>query len=207
MTSQLFLTSVFLDEPQIRRRGKRGDLSDLGTVHRFVMNLFGDLPESDQPRASAKILFRAETLRHRPHLLIQSAVAPASEMPIRTTDASVLLAKLETRSHVRLRVVANPVQRVSKTKADRPIPHAEVDAWLRGKLAPGFSVQHIVELQPGSARVNRSTIATVDLDCVASVADADEARRMIIDGLGRRKSHGCGLVSVTPTVWHPKQET
>ena len=203
MSESLFLTSVYLDDPVISRPRRRGDLSDLGTIHRFVMNLFGDLPDDTQPRAAGGILFRAETLRHRPHVLIQSSFRPDSDIPLRVTDASVVLDTLKNHDHVRLRLAVNPVQRVSKTKADRPIPADQIENWLRKKLEPGFSIEHIVELHSGTAKVNKSTIATADLDCVARIVDIDQAQRMIVQGVGRRKSHGCGLISVVPTEWQP----
>ncbi len=179
-------------------RGRDADLSDVGRLHRFVMGLFGTI-DSDEPRSAGGILFRTEHVARRSRLLIQSGIKPEPDQRLSVKDASALLETIAEGTRVQLRLTVNPVRRDSKTKADKPLTaESELQTWIAAKLENGFDSLEILNLTTGTLRCGKLRIATATVDAQARVLDGDRCVELVRSGVGRRKSHGCGLLSVIP---------
>ncbi len=187
----MFLSTVAGSSAQ-----RRVDWADYGSLHRFVMTRFGDLGSSDSPRSRGGVLFRAEAVSGRRRLLIQSVVAPIGVD--QCIDISPTLDGLMPGTRCRMRLDVNPVQRVSRSGADRALPEADVPEWLAGKLEGALSLDQLVDLRIDIRRVHRKKIVVAEADAVVTVTDASRMRDLVVGGVGRRKSHGCGLVSLLP---------
>ena len=194
MTDQpMYLTSISADEIPA---GHRLDWADQTSLHRYVMSRFGDLDTVVEPHPGARILFRSEHVSGQRRLLIQSTVQPQGDT--RTIDIKSTLNDLHAGTPCRLRVDINPVRRVARSGADRPLTDEEIPGWVRAKLRPGFEVTEIVDLTIDLRRAAHKRIVVAQIDAVANVADPTEARALVAGGVGRRKAHGCGLISVLP---------
>lgn len=193
--SSTFLTSIYPDEVPADRRL---DWSDLAAVHRFVMSKFGELGSKESPRQAGGILFRLEKVNKRQRLLIQSKIKPEGGYP--SIDISSLTSSLQEGVVCRFRLDVNPVQRVSRKGTDRVISHDEIPMWVAAKLSPAFSLKELVDASLELRKAKQNKIAVLSLDGLITIEDPEAARTMLANGVGRRKSHGCGLLTVIPEV-------
>ena len=194
--NELYLSSVI--PAQAERTGAKANLTDLASVHRFVMSLFGELADSSTPRSSANILFRLETLQNQDRLLIQSSVRPVPRKKVSTIDASALLDSIKQGVKYRARLAVNPVQRVARKGTDRAIPTEQVPEWVKNKISSGFLVDQLIDCRFRLCRAGKKKIVVADVDATIKVIDAEVASHLVTSGVGRRKSHGCGLLSLAP---------
>lgn len=193
----LYLSSGWLNDFVKHGSGHQGNLSDLARLHRFTMSLFGPI-DADQPRQAGGILFRSETIGRKPRLLIQSTIAPQTSKSIETIDATPILESLATGQLIQFRLVANPVRRDSKTKAEKPITHDQVGSWIATKLEQAIEITHVLDLRSDRQQCGPVKIATTTIDAQGKIVDPDKTEALIRSGVGRRKSHGCGLLSIVP---------
>lgn len=177
------------------------DWSDYQGLHRAVMGLFDvDLPgPADQRRATSKILFRVDDTPRGRFVLVQSAAAVAHPTPGTVVkDVTGRIAPPEGAT-VRFRVAVNSVQRTT-AGADRPIREAVVGEWVADKLAAALDQVLVLTSVRTVHRPRRGGRALqVDVvDGIARVAEQAELERLAVDGVGRGKAYGCGLLTVAP---------
>lgn len=204
----LFLSSIYVDDlPK-----KSIDWSDLAAVHRFVMSRFGSLDSSDEPRKNGGILFRLESVRSkpvhsksadqqpklRPRLLVQSLVKPNDTSS--TIDISSFLSGIDIGQSCRFRLDVNPVYRQSKTKKDIVIEDSAILPWLATKLSSAFKLDSLVDFSFEYRKAGKNKLAVASVDVLAEVVDKDRVMSLLVDGVGRRKNYGCGLLTLLPKV-------
>lgn len=142
-----------------------------------------------------------------------------------TCDYAPFLESLANGQTVSFRLVANPVVQRSEGDGHKVLPHVTARhklAWLIGDQAvtgttddasrltlsgltlcsdgaePQIMLTESTTLplhKKGHRKVN---IAMARYDGIANISDADALRRVLTHGLGRSKSFGCGLMTVTP---------
>jgi CRISPR system Cascade subunit CasE len=171
----------------------RANPFDFESLHRGVMALFPkDLAgASAERRARSRILFRVDDARAGYLVLIQSATPPQvpgiAERPLPDLPGEGV--------RVRFRVAVNSVYRHGD-KA-RPVPEDEVPTWLPSRLAPALNdvevarVDRVVKKHRGTRQLVVDTV-----DGTARVADTDALARLVVDGVGRAKAYGCGLLTI-----------
>lgn len=226
MSQTIFLTkypvheALMVNHPSRPHRG--WDVNSPIFRHRAVMHLFPQL-STDNPRAASRILFRLDTVAgSAPYFLIQSEVAPAEGHPVETKQ--VLLQSPPSGTHVSFRLSINAVKRKGRaegsnlkrgqgitqipfdgdTEADERLPR--MSDWLAGKLSPALSEVTIMNHQrqvlgvDRAGRTQRSPFAVqVDtVDGFALVTDSAHLEELLLNGVGRAKSYGCGLLSIRP---------
>jgi len=98
-----------------------------------------------------------------------------------------------------MRLLVNPVRRASRSGSDKPVPDAETQEWIIDKLSAGFNILATHDLVRSTLKVDKQTIATALLEAEVEIAGHERAIELVSSGIGRRKSHGCGLVSVIPS--------
>lgn len=190
--------------------------------HRATMHLFPELA-GDTPRAKSGILFRLDAVAgSAPYFLIQSEVAPAEGHPVETKQ--VLLQSPPSGTHVSFRLSVNAVKRKGRekgsnrkrgqgvtqipfdgdTEADERLPR--MSDWLTSKLSPALSKVTIMNHQRqvlGADRAGRTqgspfAVQVDTVDGFARVTNPAHLEEVLLNGVGRAKSYGCGLLSIRP---------
>lgn len=190
--------------------------------HRATMHLFPELT-ADSPRASSSILFRLDTSAgSAPYFLIQSDIAPEEGHPVETKQ--IELASPPIGTHVSFRLAINAIRRKGReessdrkrgqgivqipfdgdTKADERLPR--MSEWLADKLSPALSEVTILNHQRqvlGTDRSGRSqgspfAVQVDTIDGFARVENPAHLEELLLQGVGRAKSYGCGLLSICP---------
>lgn len=214
-----FPVHVALTRPDVVRRGQRWHLNDPRFRHRAVMGLF-DAIDAEHPRASGNILFRLDRVPGiPPYFLVQSTIAPTNSQHLYGVEVKqVELGQPLPGQPVRFRLAVNAVRRLGEKKKQEmdksTMPVSLVDdldngadgfpAWLQKKLSPGLKnvevLNHIREvLSPNGNPVEGKKDFSVQVDLVDGVAVVDDAialYAMMLTGVGRAKSFGCGLLSL-----------
>lgn len=188
----------------------RNDMRNLQAMHRRIMGLFPQTP-SAQARKEFGVLWRVEPTES-PTLLLQSSVEPDfSSLPDRYAsfehkNIDNHLASFRNGQIVRYRVMVNPVRssRAGGRNDQTPIPFAEHSEWWesRSKRIGLSPLDTPVLIGQPAKRLRRNDvdpslpIYSTRVDGIAEVADADNLRSAIENGVGRAKAWGCGLLTV-----------
>ena len=199
------LTLVPLSHPSLRRVHHWDDQEAL---HKAVMGLFpSTIPgDPEQRRAKNGILHRYDTPAHGPaRLLIQHSTplrpGLATDTALMHTQLQPLLVNLHVGTGTRFRVVLNAVR--SQTRSHRRVPITDLDdlvTWgLQRLTAAGLDMIQLVD-QPRTTlgTTGKSPLWTAQYDGHARITDPDTTRRALLNGLGRAKAYGCGLLSLAP---------
>ncbi|MER5631824.1 type I-E CRISPR-associated protein Cas6/Cse3/CasE [Streptomyces nitrosporeus] len=214
----LWLTRIV---PDVRSREARRDLAGAIGMHRRVMSLFPSDAGPD-PRARFGVLFRTEDTPAGPHLLIQSAHEPdPSRLPdgygtTLTRPLDALIAAIRPGLTVRYRCAASPVRKPGATTRALhnlppviPLTGAAADEWwLRQADQSGLKplTHHSRPLdaargerRPAGALAQRIRHARTQFNGTAAIIDTDLLKAAVLNGIGRGKAYGCGLLSISPT--------
>jgi CRISPR system Cascade subunit CasE len=187
------------------------DWDDQRALHRAVMALFPtSLPGAEQERrATSKILFRVDESATGRVLLVQSLVAPTHAPPATRIKAVHCGTAMTTGTPVRFRVAVNAVMRCRRPDGkhrDDPLPEDQIDGWLVGKLTgalTGVTVLNSIRSVYGADRkgLKKGSTAALQVDTIDGVGivdDPDRLLNLVVDGVGRAKAYGCGLLTVSP---------
>ncbi|MCB5180670.1 type I-E CRISPR-associated protein Cas6/Cse3/CasE [Streptomyces antimicrobicus] len=215
----LYLTRII---PDPRSRDARRDARSAVDLHRRLMSLFPDGAGPD-PRARFHVLHRTDDTPTGPHVLLQSTHQPdLSRLPdaygtVATRSLDVLLDALRPGLTVRYRCVASPVRKPgATTRAAYHLPAvvalsgtAADEWWLRQADTAGLKIINLHSQPLDAARGTRTPRGTTEQQRVrhtrtrfegtAAVIDAHQLRTRIMEGIGRGKAYGCGLLSIAPT--------
>lgn len=201
----LTLTAIPVTHSAIRRTCK--DPRDRVALHRAVMSLFPrDLPgPADQRRHTSNILFRLDTPpTGTPRLLVQATIALTDTTELPTRDLTPLMAALTPGSHIRFRVVLNPVKAAGKDQRWKrtPIvntlddPDSITQFGLEQLARAGLTSVTLTDLPRTDLVHAKTALWTAQYDGHALVANPDQLQGAIRAGIGRSKAYGCGLLSI-----------
>lgn len=195
--------------PDYRNDQVREDLRDVAAMHKRVMMLVPD-GLGDQARRQAGVLYRIDESARGTRILIQTLMHPAlGRLPggygqAETRELGPLLAWLSPGAVVRYRITANTCKRKSHSTKVIALRGAAADEWWTSR-APryGLALQSLVphsidDAVGGPDRKTGIRHAITRFDGVALVPDPGALREAILTGVGRGKSHGCGLLSIAP---------
>ncbi|WP_406165161.1 type I-E CRISPR-associated protein Cas6/Cse3/CasE [Streptomyces canus] len=221
MTPTATLTRLRLN---LDSRAVRRDLADRIQLHKTLMRLAPGIP-SPHPRRDAGLLFRLETDRDEPCLLIQTTQPPrldglpASYGTARTSDLTPLLGALTPGLPVRYRITAAPVRHLPgpcygqrpdgtllRRRGTPTALHGPAAAlwWQRRAAAAGLAVDDATltprpfERSPRSAYPRGLHHHLVQIDGLARITDARLLADAVCCGIGRAQSYGAGLLSLAP---------
>lgn len=220
MPTEVYLTKlpahVALNRDLVEGSAKDGHTWDIDSPrfrHRAVMGLFPQV-DSKNPRAEFDVLFRYEVMPSQaPYFLVQSAVEPEGGRIKDLIEKKLVAVEIpEIGSQVAFRLAANTVTRDGKkTKPIAATPHNPLTNenpatnWIRQKLAPALSGIDFTQFNRQVLGVNRrgdgtdTRVVQVDtVDGVATVMDSQRLEQLLLHGVGRAKSYGCGLLSIMP---------
>lgn len=198
-------------------------LIDLASHH------LGEEPMTS-PRQHAGILFRVDEGHTGPVLLAQShgrlsvdrlgdGFGQAAER-----DLTPFLDGLEKGKEVRYRLAATPCKRLGKSEKNaerlgerarpgvhaytRPLYGADAEQWWRERAkGHGLELREVRStgtapaLDPGRSGRRKVRLHMTRFDGQAVVTDPDAVRRAVVEGVGRGKSFGCGMLSLASAEW------
>jgi CRISPR system Cascade subunit CasE len=195
--------------PNFRNPQALHDLSDAVCMHRRVMSLIPD-GLGAQPRRQASVLYRIEEAPDGTRILVQTSLQPdPGKLPpgygtAQVRDLGPLLRWLGDGTLIRYRLTANTCLRKARSKEVVPLRGADAEKWWVDRAPScGLDLQSLISRSPGDAvggddPKKRIRHALTQFDGVAVVTDRGRLTTAIITGIGRGKSHGCGLLSVAP---------
>ncbi|MET7524682.1 type I-E CRISPR-associated protein Cas6/Cse3/CasE [Streptomyces sp900116325] len=214
----LWLTRI---QPNLRHRDVRRDLASAVGMHHRLMMLFPD-DLGPTARNHLGVLFRIEDAAgptRSPQILLQSHQRPDSNrLPAgygstTTKDISVLIGLLTTGLAVRYRIDANAVRKPGHTtraatgaKAVIPLSGADADEWWARqaeersglKLTTTHSTPLIAARGERHQDKRQIKHARTRFEGTAVITDHTTLQQRILEGIGRGKSYGCGLLSLAP---------
>lgn len=182
------------------------------------------------PRQHTGLLFRVDEGRTGPVLLVQShdrldltqvgdGIGEAAER-----DLTPFLDGLEKGKEVRYRLAATPCKRLGKSEKNaerlgdrarpgvnaytRPLYGADADQWWRDRAGRhGLELREVLStglgpaLDPGRSGKRRVRLHMTRFDGYAVVSDPEAVRKAVVEGVGRGKSFGCGMLSLASAEW------
>ncbi|MBG0828220.1 type I-E CRISPR-associated protein Cas6/Cse3/CasE [Planomonospora sp. ID67723] len=194
--------------PDLRRRDVNNDLADPDRLHKRMMMLMPD-EMGERARAQTGVLFRVEDTRSGLQILVQSSMKPdLSRLPdgygeIALRELNGLLSRLQPGVLVHYRIIANPSKRLGKNagpkagKIEALRGAAAEEWWVTRAAANGLAVAAVSSQSQQDIRA-KGTVrhAAVRFDGSATVTDSDTLRAAVLQGVGRGKTYGCGLLSL-----------
>lgn len=186
---------------------------DRGVGHRLLMSLLTPTAlDKTSPREAAKLLWAIAS----PHeLLVSSAVTLEStsdisivEIPFGAEFVSAqkyqLDASVET-SYTPVSRVPDEIWALPNRPAIRnkrvPVPVEDMQEWLTQKLSRnGLEVKEWKSVNPYKFRVRKLKLSAARVSAAVTVADPEKANDALLNGLGRSKNFGCGLLQIEKIV-------
>lgn len=210
------------DHPVIARirlnpysREVQRDLRDATQMHRTVMRMVPD-GLGDSPRHRVGLLYRLDETDTSSTLLVQATRLDPAHLPTGYGRADIksltpMFTALRKDLAVRYRIVLNPAKRErlvleEKGKRGRIVPLSGADAdqwWLRRAADVGLQLHVLtpttmVPVRPRGHDAPRMRHSLVRYDGTATVTDPDALREAVVNGIGRGKPYGAGLLSLAP---------
>ncbi|MGW9027910.1 type I-E CRISPR-associated protein Cas6/Cse3/CasE [Streptomyces sp. NPDC055722] len=210
------------DHPVIARihlnphsRDVQRDLRDATQMHRTVMRTVPD-GLGDSPRHRAGLLYRLDETETSSTLLVQATHLDPTLLPPGYGHAEVkslapMFSALRNGLAVRYRIVLNPAKRERLTLEEKgkrgkivPLSGADADQWWHRRAAAAGLQLHVLtptNLAPARPRAKQAPPMRHSLlryDGTATVTDPDALTQALLDGIGRGKPYGAGLLSLAP---------
>lgn len=211
----MYLSRVKID---VGNRRKTKDLNHLGAYHKWVEDSF---PHELESGHRSRKLWRIDQVGGDSFLLVLSKGKPNLERlekygvkgSAETKDYIILLDRLRVGDKLTFRLVLNPVMALSSGKGSgkrgRTIPLVTVDQQLQylkdRTIQHGFSVrdEEVAVTSRGFEILRRKGQKPLKI-CIATygglltIEDLDLFRLALINGIGKKKAYGCGLLTVIP---------
>lgn len=200
--------------PDSRNRAVRRELNEAVRLHERIMMLAPD-GLGDHARHQAGVLYRVDESRTGTQILVQTRVKPeTSRFPdtygqLDVRDLSPLLGALRPGQAVHYRLAANTTKRLGRTAGDKAgklvaLHGVAAEQWWATRAPScGLSLKTLTaHAEPGARGTHRSghriQHAITRFDGIAVVTNPEQLQTAVLAGIGRGKSHGCGLLTVAP---------
>ncbi|MFW0108281.1 type I-E CRISPR-associated protein Cas6/Cse3/CasE [Rothia sp. P7181] len=181
--------------------------------HRAVMGLFDENLESSNPRSKHNILFRLDSVPgHAPYFLVQSSIPVQAEDIIEELETKeISLQSPQEGTPVAFRLAINGIVRKSRSHEIVHVPFDGEDPenplsftnWLEQRLSGALKDISVMNHQRqvlGADRTGKKQgDLTVQIDTVDGFAYVDSPsalEQILLNGVGRAKSYGCGMLSI-----------
>jgi CRISPR system Cascade subunit CasE len=197
-----------------QRRQARKLLTNPQAMHAAVRAAFPPDLSSD-----SRILWRLDSREHEHALYVVAPEAPdASNIieqaswatrPQQTADYAPLLGSLVAGQEWAFELVANPTKSLPQGigKRGRVVAHVtpkqQIEWLMERSQSAGFDVvdatvigRENLSFYKGDDSKRRVTIRTARFRGVLRVTDPDLLRRTLVDGIGRGRAYGCGLLTL-----------
>lgn len=169
---------------------------DANSRHRMVMSVFPQYLGT-YPRSKQRILYRFEKDATGARCLIRSSIPPANLNGVQTLEEKLS----EDLDHVAFRITANPMIRTGKQ--EKPIKEQyDQEEWIEQKLSAALSQLEIVDQKTEVVKRDwtsgKSVLQLVQFDGIAKVDDRGALKNLLLEGVGRNKNYGAGLLTIRP---------
>jgi CRISPR system Cascade subunit CasE len=217
----MYISRVKLDAAL---RSTRSALANPQQMHAMVAQCFDASPErrgSGRDSERQRPLWRIDTLKGSTYLLVVSAMAPdftlllpqlssAMHSEALVKDYDAFLARLAAGKTMRFRLCANPVHSVmqagSPEARGKIFGHVTVQQqknWLEQRsLKYGFELLSFDVVSRGERRFKRQkatvTLTVANYEGLLAIRNADLLKAALVEGIGRAKAYGCGLLTLAP---------
>ncbi|MDF7639255.1 type I-E CRISPR-associated protein Cas6/Cse3/CasE [Lactobacillus sp. ESL0791] len=213
----MYLSRVEID---VNNRQKTKDLTQLSAFHGWVEQSF---PDEIKAGKRLRHLWRIDQLAGKTYLLLLSENIPDKQQLLRYGVADTFITKsydrmlngIKQEQLMQFRLTANPTHTVSEPgkKQGRVFPHVTVEQqlkWLIGRSEKlGFQLvtkdnklsfdivgrDWPLLSHKGKRRVR---LSRVTFEGILRITDADKFKQALINGIGREKAFGMGLMTVIP---------
>lgn len=194
------------------------DLKSVGAFHNWVEQSF---PEEWRNRERSRKLWRVDVLRGKHYLLIVSDSKPdlrrletygvAGTASAKNYDK--FLNSLRNGMRMQFRVTLNPVVSISdtpdaRTSRGRVVPHVtyaqQMNFLLDRAQKLGFSLNEneFAIIERGYSLFMKSVkpirLSKAVYQGVLTISDADVMRKTLVEGIGKKKAYGFGMMTVIP---------
>jgi CRISPR system Cascade subunit CasE len=207
-------------EVDVANRQKTQDLTHLGAYHNWVEQSF---PEEIATKTRLRHLWRIDNVNGHEYLLLVSEDKPSIELlgkygvsdSAQTKSYDELLSDLKVGQSLRFRLTANPTHSLPHTGGARGkrVPHVTVEhqaEWLiKQSKRNGFSVTSddtatfdiVARDWPTLRKANKqgARMSRVTYEGVLTITDIDLFKASLVNGIGREKAYGMGLMTVIPS--------
>lgn len=198
-----------------QRRAARKLLTNPQAMHAAVRSAFPpDLINE------SRVLWRLDSREHEHTLYVVAPELPDASNIIeqagwatreqQTADYGPLLGSLMSGQEWAFELVANPTQSVSQGKGKRGrivahVTHQQQLEWLRTRASSaGFEIldasvvgrENLSFHKNADSNRRRVTIRTARFRGVLRVTDPELLRKVLVDGIGRGRAYGCGLLTL-----------
>lgn len=213
----MYLSRVQIEENN-RQRVK--DLDHLGAYHNWVESSF---PEEILAGERTRKLWRIDRLNGKRYLLVLSEEQPNLEKleyygVSNTAESRVyddFIEKLDKKMKMRFRVTLNPVIAIStgknSGKRGKVMPHVTIECQMKYLMERssknGFEVHGnefaITErsMEPLKKQQHHPIrLSKVSYEGLLTITDAELFKKALINGIGKKKAYGCGMMTVIPEV-------
>ncbi|WP_329791945.1 type I-E CRISPR-associated protein Cas6/Cse3/CasE [Lentzea sp. DG1S-22] len=218
----MFLSKLMIN---VRSREFRRDYANVHDMHRTIMRAYPSVDADTQARLQHKVLWRLDTTGIGYTQYVQSYTEPSWGdlpaglllSPAQVQPLAPVLDAISPGRKFHFRLLANPTrsarvengQDVRKRRA-HTTPEAQIQ-WLisRGER-DGFAIPTARSGEPDVApspvptlvgqkkEQGKITVVPVRFDGHLIVTDAEAFTEALINGVGRAKAYGCGLISLAP---------
>lgn len=192
-------------------------LNHLGAFHNWVEQSF---PEEIHENIRSRKLWRIDSLNGKKYLLLVSESKPNLELfekygkkfTAESKDYSKFISYLENGQRVKFRITLNPtVSKMGNGKSrGRVYPLLKEEDQL--KYLTNRSDKHGFHLEPGEFYLLRSyfesikkknsevKIVKAEFQGELTIIDKNKFVDMLVNGMGKKKAYGCGMMTVIPVV-------
>lgn len=209
---------MYLSRVQVDRenRKKMKNLAHAGAIHSWVEQSF---PQELERRVRSRKLWRLDRLNGREYLLVVSDTQPelkeleafGVQGTAQCKEYSPFLNTLTSGMKMGFRVTLNPVVAISNPdgKRGRVVPHVTVEQqmdFLRQRAERngfiledgGFTIveRGYVEFRKSGQKPIKLSKATYE--GILTISDEDCFRKMLTEGIGKKKAYGFGLMTIVP---------
>lgn len=165
--------------------------------HRLIMSIF---PQhiGGNARADSKILFRCERSKDRSFVLIRSNTPPANLPGVNSIEENH--EGLQKDMHVSFRITVTPIKRHGNKETSLS-DFEDIEAWLGNRVEGVLSNIELIEIKNESInreKDSKNFLNLVQIDGVAKIEDAQLLENLLLNGVGRNKNYGAGLLTVRP---------
>ncbi|WP_083471578.1 type I-E CRISPR-associated protein Cas6/Cse3/CasE [Kibdelosporangium phytohabitans] len=192
----------------------RKDLSDVHLMHQAITKMACPPDFGPASRSAAGLLYRVEQTAAGVSVLVQSrtvidpARVTAGYAHAGTRGLDQLLDRFDERPFVRYRIVANATKRSASPGAglrgnlhpvvgDGALSWWERKAEQAGLVLGTAELARTLKLRGRQAKNDRELVITASIfEGTAQVVTPDAARHAVLNGVGRGRAYGCGLLSL-----------
>lgn len=212
----MYLSRVEID---VNNRQKMKELNHLGAYHNWIEKLF---PAEIANERHSRKLWRIDKLQNRHYLILVSKEKPdlkkmewyGVENSAQSKDYDAFLNQLYNGQVLRFKATLNPVMSISTGKLSgkrgRVVPHITVAHqmdYLKERSAKnGFGLKdeefYITESEFAVLKKEGTKpirINKVTYEGQLTITDVETFREVLMNGLGKKKAYGCGMITVIPS--------